>query len=204
MVSPRPEQQDGVGVSGFPASVHTQAGLPELYFPWVVRINLTVPQGCLLAVVGPVGAGKSFLLSALLGELLKVEGSVSIEVRPPCSSLPRPLRCVFINPSYLPSQFRSLSTTVSLLPSEHPIPYSHMNYQQRGVFQGSVAYVPQEAWVQNTSVVENVCFRQELDLPWLQKVLEACALEPDVASFPAGVHTPIGEQVRSPWGQMAP
>lgn len=62
------------------------------------------------------------------------------------------------------------------------------------MFQGSVAYVPQEAWVQNTSVVENVCFRQELDLPWLQKVLEACALESDVASFPAGVHTPIGEQ----------
>lgn len=130
MVSPRPEQQDEVGVLGFPASVHTQAGLPELYFPWVVRINLTVPQGCLLAVVGPVGAGKSSLLSALLGELLKVEGSVSIEVRPPCSSLPWPLRCVFRDPSYLPSQFRSLSTTVSLLPSEHPIPYSHMNYQQ--------------------------------------------------------------------------
>nr|XP_042132641.1 ATP-binding cassette sub-family C member 6 isoform X1 [Peromyscus maniculatus bairdii] len=106
--------------------------------PCLHGINLTVPQGCLLAVVGPVGAGKSSLLSALLGELLKVEGSVSIE--------------------------------------------------------GSMAYVPQEAWVQNTSVVENVCFRQELDLPWLQKVLEACALESDVASFPAGVHTPIGEQ----------
>lgn len=46
------------------------------------RINLTVPQGCLLAVVGPVGAGKSSLLSALLGELSKVEGSVNIKVRP--------------------------------------------------------------------------------------------------------------------------
>lgn len=67
----------------FPASsVHTQAGPSGLHLPWVVRINLTVPQGCLLAVVGPVGAGKSSLLSALLGELLKVEGSVSIEVRP--------------------------------------------------------------------------------------------------------------------------
>lgn len=50
--------------------------------PCLHGINLTVPQGCLLAVVGPVGAGKSSLLSALLGELLKVEGSVSIEVRP--------------------------------------------------------------------------------------------------------------------------
>ncbi|KAL6053723.1 hypothetical protein STEG23_018956, partial [Scotinomys teguina] len=47
--------------------------------PCLHGINLTVPQGCLLAVVGPVGAGKSSLLSALLGELLKVEGSVNIE-----------------------------------------------------------------------------------------------------------------------------
>ncbi|OWK11411.1 ABCC6 [Cervus elaphus hippelaphus] len=101
-------------------------------------INLTVPQGCLLAVVGPVGAGKSSLLSALLGELAKVEGSVSIK--------------------------------------------------------GPVAYVPQEAWVQNMSVVDNVCFGQELDAPWLETVLEACALWPDVDGFPAGVHTRTGEQ----------
>ncbi|XP_002927050.2 multidrug resistance-associated protein 6 [Ailuropoda melanoleuca] len=106
--------------------------------PCLHRINLTVPQGHLLAVVGAVGAGKSSLLSALLGELSKVEGSVRIK--------------------------------------------------------GSVAYVPQETWVQNTSVVENVCFRQKLDPLWLERVLEACALWPDVSSFPAGVHTKIGEQ----------
>uniref|UniRef100_A0A8D1I5Q9 ABC-type glutathione-S-conjugate transporter n=2 Tax=Sus scrofa TaxID=9823 RepID=A0A8D1I5Q9_PIG len=106
--------------------------------PCLHRINLTVPRGCLLAVVGPVGAGKSSLLSALLGELSKLEGSVSI--------------------------------------------------------QGPVAYVPQEAWVQNTSVVENVCFGQELDPLWLERVLEACALWPDVGSLPAGIHTQAGEQ----------
>lgn len=58
-----------------------------------------------------------------------------------------------------------------------------------------MAYVPQEAWVQNMSVVETVCFRQELDPPWLERVLEACALWPDVGSSPAGLHTQIGEQV---------
>lgn len=62
----------------------------------VARINLTVPQGCLLAVVGPVGAGKSSLLSALLGELSKVEGSVSIKVRlGPCHSLDCPPPLLF-------------------------------------------------------------------------------------------------------------
>ncbi|XP_060028890.1 ATP-binding cassette sub-family C member 6 isoform X14 [Erinaceus europaeus] len=106
--------------------------------PCLHRINLSVPQGCLLAIVGPVGAGKSSLLSALLGELSKLEGSVSIR--------------------------------------------------------GSVAYVPQEAWVQNSSLVENVCFRQQLEPQWLEKVLEACALGPDVSNFPEGIYTQVGEQ----------
>lgn len=39
-----------------------------------------VPQGSLLAVVGHVGCGKSSLVSALLGEMEKLEGEVSIRV----------------------------------------------------------------------------------------------------------------------------
>lgn len=39
-----------------------------------------VPNGSLLAVVGHVGCGKSSLLSALLGEVEKLEGEVSIRV----------------------------------------------------------------------------------------------------------------------------
>ncbi|XP_054992088.1 LOW QUALITY PROTEIN: ATP-binding cassette sub-family C member 6 [Sorex araneus] len=106
--------------------------------PCLHRISLAVPQGCLLAVVGPVGAGKSSLLSALLGELFKVEGAVRVR--------------------------------------------------------GPVALVPQEAWVQNASVLDNVLFCRELDQPWLERVLDACALGPDVRGFPRGVHTQLGEQ----------
>ncbi|XP_020828088.1 ATP-binding cassette sub-family C member 6 isoform X2 [Phascolarctos cinereus] len=106
--------------------------------PCLQRINLAVPRGSLVAVIGSVGSGKSSLLSALLGELSKLEGYVNIK--------------------------------------------------------GSVAYVPQEAWIQNASVKENVCFGQSLDIPWLDRVLEACALHRDLASFPAGIHTEIGEQ----------
>lgn len=39
-----------------------------------------VPQGSLLAIVGHVGCGKSSLISALLGEMEKLEGEVSIRV----------------------------------------------------------------------------------------------------------------------------
>lgn len=57
-----------------------------------------------------------------------------------------------------------------------------------------MAFVPQEAWVQNASVLDNVRFCRELDPPWLERVLDACALWPDVHSFPDGVHTQLGEQ----------
>lgn len=42
-------------------------------------------QGSLLAVVGQVGAGKSSLLSALLGELETVDGCLSVKVNFPLS-----------------------------------------------------------------------------------------------------------------------
>uniref|UniRef100_A0A8C4YJB8 ABC-type glutathione-S-conjugate transporter n=1 Tax=Gopherus evgoodei TaxID=1825980 RepID=A0A8C4YJB8_9SAUR len=102
------------------------------------RINLTVPQGCLLVVVGQVGAGKSSLLSALLGELQKLDGYAAIK--------------------------------------------------------GTVAYVPQQDWIQNASVEENIIFGDEMDESWYNRVIDACALQPDLESFPAGSKTEIGEK----------
>lgn len=116
---------------GFPAFVHTQAGPSGLHLPWVARINLTVPQGCLLAVVGPVGAGKSSLLSALLGELLKVEGSVSIEVRL-SPFLPAPAAKMYLQRCHTSSPHSKSPpfTGSASLPPSTQFFYSHMNYQQ--------------------------------------------------------------------------
>ena len=44
------------------------------------RLNLSVKQGQLVAVVGQVGAGKSSLIQALLGEMEKHGGNVSLKV----------------------------------------------------------------------------------------------------------------------------
>lgn len=60
-----------------------------------------------------------------------------------------------------------------------------------------MAYVPQQAWIQNSTLKENIVFGQELNEPWYQKVVEACALRPDLEILPAGDHTEIGEKVRS-------
>jgi ABC-type glutathione transport system ATPase component len=42
----------------------------------VQDINLTIPRGQLVAIVGSVGSGKSSLLQGLIGEMRKTEGSV--------------------------------------------------------------------------------------------------------------------------------
>ncbi|NXI95905.1 MRP6 protein, partial [Psophia crepitans] len=102
------------------------------------RIDLTVPQGALLAVVGQVGAGKSSLLSALLGELEKTDGCLTMK--------------------------------------------------------GTAAYVPQQAWIQNASVEDNILFGKEMDETWFNRVIDACALQPDLESFPAGQKSEIGEK----------
>uniref|UniRef100_A0A8C6UTE3 Multidrug resistance-associated protein 1 n=1 Tax=Neogobius melanostomus TaxID=47308 RepID=A0A8C6UTE3_9GOBI len=101
-------------------------------------LNVQIPEGSLVAVVGLVGSGKSSLLSALLGEMDKIEGTASVK--------------------------------------------------------GSVAYVSQQAWIQNSTLKENIVFGQELNDPWYQQVVEACALRPDMEILPAGDDTEIGEK----------
>ena len=42
------------------------------------NINLSIPRGSLVIVVGRVGAGKSSILSAILGEMVKAEGDLRV------------------------------------------------------------------------------------------------------------------------------
>lgn len=42
------------------------------------NINLNIPTGKLVCVVGSVGSGKSSLLSAILGEIPRTDGSVTV------------------------------------------------------------------------------------------------------------------------------
>nr|XP_033798422.1 multidrug resistance-associated protein 1-like isoform X2 [Geotrypetes seraphini] len=106
--------------------------------PILRDLNLKIQEGSLVAVVGQVGSGKSSLLSAILGEMDKLEGTV-----------------------------------------------------QR---KGSVAYVSQQAWIQNAVLQENILFGAVLQKQHYEKVLEACALLPDLELLPEGDQTEIGER----------
>ncbi|KAL5009946.1 hypothetical protein ScPMuIL_012251 [Solemya velum] len=101
-------------------------------------INVEIEQGSLVAVVGQVGAGKSSLISAMLGEMIKVKGYVNVRDK--------------------------------------------------------TSYVSQQAWIQNATLQENILFDQEMDRERYDKILEACALNPDLAILPAGDLTEIGEK----------
>jgi len=54
--------------------------LINVCFVFFDSINLTVKDSSLVAVVGSVGTGKSSLLSAILGDMEKLKGSVTVRV----------------------------------------------------------------------------------------------------------------------------
>ena len=56
---------------------------------------------------------------------------------------------------------------------------------------GSFAYVPQEAWIFNGSVRENILFGQEQDTVRYDMVLEACCLKPDLQILKSGDMTEV-------------
>ena len=56
------------------------------------------------------------------------------------------------------------------------------------------AFCPQYAWIQNTSVKENILFGKPYERKWYDSVIDACALRPDLEMLPNGDLTEIGER----------
>ncbi|KAJ2889159.1 hypothetical protein FB639_000105 [Coemansia asiatica] len=106
--------------------------------PSVSNVNIRCKRTELVAVVGTVGSGKSSLVSAILGEMVKCSGNVSIS--------------------------------------------------------GSIAYVPQQPWIVNATLRDNILLGKLFDPDLYFRVIEACALSPDLESLPARDLTEIGEK----------
>uniref|UniRef100_A0A3Q2TZ47 ABC-type glutathione-S-conjugate transporter n=1 Tax=Fundulus heteroclitus TaxID=8078 RepID=A0A3Q2TZ47_FUNHE len=60
--------------------------------------------------------------------------------------------------------------------------------------QGSLAFVPQQAWIQNATLRDNILFGSPYEDKRFQDVVEACALGPDLKLLSAGDLTEIGEK----------
>jgi len=58
----------------------------------------------------------------------------------------------------------------------------------------SRAFCPQYAWIQNATVQENIIFGKEFNNDWYNKVIDACALRPDLDMLPNHDKTEIGER----------
>lgn len=59
-----------------------------------------------------------------------------------------------------------------------------------------MSYVAQQAWIQNDTLQNNILFSKPLDESRYSKVIEACALQPDLDILAAGDKTEIGEKVK--------
>ncbi|XP_051002569.1 ATP-binding cassette sub-family C member 2 [Acomys russatus] len=59
---------------------------------------------------------------------------------------------------------------------------------------GTIAYVPQQSWIQNGTIKDNILFGSEFNEKRYQQVLEACALLPDLEILPGGDMAEIGEK----------
>ena len=51
---------------------------------------------------------------------------------------------------------------------------------------GKVAYVPQQAWLQNATLEYNITFGKRYNKTLYQRVVDGCALRPDLEMLPGG------------------
>lgn len=58
-----------------------------------------------------------------------------------------------------------------------------------------MAYVPQQAWIQNATLKDNILFGKDADNIRYAKIVDACALKSDFDMLPGGDQTEIGEKV---------
>ncbi|KAF9944656.1 Canalicular multispecific organic anion transporter 1, partial [Mortierella alpina] len=137
------EKQQEAAVTDTSASLGERQPLlaaaePSPVKPILSNITLRVPEGHLTAIAGRIGQGKSSLLSAIMGEMYKLHGTVTVY--------------------------------------------------------GDLAYVPQQAWIINATVRDNILFGKPYDQKKYDSIIYASGLQPDLEMLSGGDLTEIGER----------
>ena len=175
----------------------TSASTPRATALSCVGIYKTqVSGGELLVVVGSVGAGKSSLLSAVLGEMQLQQ------VRPACACSRGDVytRCTSglvaaqdIGPlRMLPEAACAAHVGAPRLLKEAAHCWGALqadgaHTQGELKVRGRCSYTAQDAWIQNASLRDNVLMGQPWDRTRYRAVIAACALQPDIDLLAAGI-----------------
>ncbi|XP_078276112.1 ATP-binding cassette sub-family C member 9-like [Rhinoraja longicauda] len=158
----RSREMDGVLVKVTNGSFSWGSGVVNLS-----DVSIRIPTGRLTMIVGQVGCGKSSLLLATLGEMLKVSGNVYW--------------------SKEPENEMNQETSWSAHEIESVL-------EATGRIRNSVAYSAQRPWLLNTTVEENITFGSPFIKQRYKAVIDACSLQPDIDLLPFGDQTEIGER----------
>ena len=117
--------------------------IPEIeIIKLLTDITLKVEKGDLIGIVGPVGAGKTCLLNAILNNLDVIKNPPGNKIK--------------IN--------------------------------------GSLAYVPQKAWILNDTVRNNIIFKKTFEPERYKTILNICQLKPDLELFKSGDMTQVSDK----------
>ncbi|XP_078067710.1 ATP-binding cassette sub-family C member 5-like isoform X4 [Mustelus asterias] len=120
-------------------NVHVNLSSPKLKLQSVLHnINLTVEQGKLVGICGSVGSGKSSLISAILGQLILLEGTVAVRgnfayVAQQAWLLNTSLRDnILFGKSYEEERYNNVLEACCLYPDIESLPYGDMTEEITG------------------------------------------------------------------------
>ena len=150
--------------------------------PLLRGINFEATAGSLTAVCGPIAAGKTSLLMAILGEMFEVPRESSVKVLAVDSSM------VQVDGVTGATSTVCAATTDGSAAGDWNLEAASKYVHVRG----RLAYVPQQAWILNATIRDNVLFGLPYDKARFDAVMEACCLDVDLKSMPAGEFTEIG------------
>lgn len=153
--------------------------------PTLTGLDFAVDEGTLTCVVGPIGSGKSRCFPPHRPDRATRPGALTENLYQWPGRGPRfgPTRC----------DVRCRSLLAGLL--------AEMNVsktdESKAIFgyclKGSTAYLAQSAWIQNLTVRENILFGMPYDADKYNRIVEACALGPDLQILRGGDAAEIGE-----------